>query len=61
MGEAAVKSHMKSKNHIYAVEDSKGNVNLRNLLPTVAQEPHIPAGASRAPEQPSKNMMSYIS
>ena len=38
-----------------------GNVNLKNLLPTVVQEPCIPEGASRAPDQPPKNMMSYVS
>ena len=32
-----------------------------NLLPTVVQEPHVPDGATRAPEQPHKNMMSYVS
>ena len=34
---------------------------MKNLLPTVVQEPCVPEGASRAPEQPPKNMMSYLS
>ena len=31
------------------------------MLPTVVQEPCVPEGASRVPEEPPKNMMAYVS
>lgn len=38
MGEAAVKSHMKSKKHVDAVKDESSNASLRNFLPAVGSQ-----------------------